>query len=120
MVSHVFVPTVTDDDALEAAIKDVLKKLPLACRIILKYLIQFLEVVSHASEINKMAPSNIAIVFAPNILRPPGNDIFTQMQDSGLANRLFQVLIVRSENVFVDEPDPAPFREAAPNHPPIP
>lgn len=98
----------------------MLTELPETVRIVLKYLCKFLLVVSEKSDINKMTPSNIAIVFAPNIFRPPGNDIYAQMQDSGLANRLFSTIVVKSGEVFKDEPDPAPFRMVAANCPPIP
>lgn len=83
-----------------AAMKGTLQRMPEMFRIIFKYLITFLRMVSLKADINKMTPSNIAIVFAPNILRPKGNDIFTQMQDSGDANRLFEGLIGHCDAIF--------------------
>lgn len=48
----------------------LLKKLPLENYNNLRYLIQFLSLLSEQQAINKMTPSNIAIVLGPNLLWP--------------------------------------------------
>lgn len=40
------------------------------CAALLKYLCRFLVHVASREEVNKMTPQNLAIVFAPNLLRP--------------------------------------------------
>merc|ERR1712137_367721 len=72
--------TPEDTAGLISGLQQCLAALPFICRVILKYLMVFLCRVSKKSDINFMTPSNIAIVFAPNILRPVGNDIFAQME----------------------------------------
>lgn len=64
-----------------------------------------------------MTPSNISIVFAPNILRPHGNDAITIMQDSRVINRVFQEMIVQYNDIFQNEPEPSkPSIPSKPNN----
>ena len=74
--------------------------LPRSHRVILKYLLTFLNNVSKKSDINKMKPANIAIVFAPNLLKPEGDDILTQIADSAYSNRLMEVFVTEYEKIF--------------------
>ena len=98
------------DQQMRMAVKQALASMPLANRITIKYLMRFLCTVSKKSDINKMTPANIAIVFAPNILRPPSDDIFTQMSDSSAANRLFQAFVIHFDELFAVNFDFSKFR----------
>lgn len=46
-----------------------------------------------------MTPENLAIVFAPNVLRPEVEDS-TTMMDSDSKNRIISLLITRATEVF--------------------
>jgi hypothetical protein len=59
-----------DHDETIAKIKDTLKLLPQPNRRILAFLIHFLKRISTFSFINHMTTSNLAIVFASNLLKP--------------------------------------------------
>ena len=81
-------------------LKSVLTMLPRSHRIVLKYLLAFLVKVSKKSEINKMTPANIAIVFAPNLLKPIGDDIMVQITDSAYSNSLMELFVTDFEEIF--------------------
>ena len=89
-------------------IKRVITMLPFTHRIILKYLCKFLKRVSKSSEINKMTPANIAIVFAPNLLKPIDDDITIQIADTPLSNRLMELFVKEYDAIFAEEPDEPP------------
>jgi len=64
---------------LEANIKSVGAVLALLPRInilVMKLLLSILQRIAQKSEKNKMTPSNLAIVFAPSLLRAPAVKIF--------------------------------------------
>jgi len=64
---------------LEANIKSVGAVLALLPRInilVMKLLLSILQRIAQKSEKNKMTPSNLAIVFAPSLLRAPPVKIF--------------------------------------------
>lgn len=62
----------TKDTALKLNVaKTVCKQLPAENRLTLNYLIHFLTVVAAQSSVNKMDATNLAMVFAPSLLRPP-------------------------------------------------
>ena len=75
--------------------------LPLSHRIVLKYLARFLHRVSLEANTNKMTPANIAIVFAPNLLKPPGDDLLMQMRDTEFSNHLMILFISEFDSIFV-------------------
>lgn len=51
-------------------VREVLSKLPAPNMAFLEYLMKFLRTVADKAETNMMTTKNLAIVFAPNILRP--------------------------------------------------
>lgn len=78
----------------------MLPLLPKSYRIILKYLVGFLVRVTAKQAINKMGPANIAIVFAPNLLKPPGDDLLMQITDQAYSNRLMELFLTHYEVIF--------------------
>ena len=82
-------------------IKKVLKFLPPVNLVLLKTLCEFLHKVMQNQEVNKMTSSNLAIVFAPNLLRPPQQDDLKAMfGDSKHANALMKTLIEQYTEIF--------------------
>jgi hypothetical protein len=57
--------------------------------------------VSKFSSINLMTVNNIAIVFAPTLLRPPGDQLDIALQDSSYANHLVKFMIEEFDAVFL-------------------
>jgi len=90
------------------AIRKVLTMLPRTNRIIFKYIARLMYEVTLRSETNKMTAENIAIVFAPNLLKPMGDDIMVQMLDTEYANKLMILFIKEYNEIFKFEPDPLP------------
>lgn len=69
----------------------------------LRFLLEFLKNVATYSSVSMMTPHNLAIVFAPNILRPLVENMESSLQ-TPLANGVVETLIERYEEIF-----PAPF-----------
>ena len=82
------------------AIRKVLTMLPRTNRIIFKYIARLMYEVTLRSETNKMTAENIAIVFAPNLLKPMGDDIMVQMLDTEYANKLMILFIKEYNEIF--------------------
>jgi hypothetical protein len=61
-----------------------------------------------------MTPANIAIVFAPNLLKPLGDDLMQQMRDTEFSNRLMILFIAEFNVIFKDEPNPTEQHRAQP------
>ncbi|KAL9643249.1 hypothetical protein ABK040_014706 [Willaertia magna] len=89
--------------------KEMLKKLvgflPECHYLLLKRLMKFLNLVSSHSKINKMTSDNLAIVFAPNILKDNGDnyEIFELMRHTKYVNHLTQILIDEMEFIFEEK-----------------
>jgi hypothetical protein len=84
-------------------LRQVLSFLPRANLMVVRYLVAFLAKVSAKSSVNMMTPSNLAIVFAPNLLRPPlsgEQEIAAMMEDTPFSNELLQTLISNFDTLF--------------------
>jgi len=84
-------------------VRQVLAMLPPANLMVVKFLVSFLCRVSAKSEHNMMTPSNLAIVFAPNLLRPPyegDKGLGIMMEDTPYANELLQLFINHYDELF--------------------
>jgi hypothetical protein len=66
-----------DDDPVVPAL---LARLPGPNRLLLDFLMRFLAQVSQYSETNKMTPSNVAIVFGPNLIRSRDESLESSMR----------------------------------------
>ncbi|KAF0974381.1 hypothetical protein FDP41_006413 [Naegleria fowleri] len=87
-------------------IQKVIKFLPPTNFKIMKNLCLFLKRVAANSAVNKMSPSNLAIVFAPNLLKSdlPQNHMEI-LQDSKYSNSLMTTLIESAELIFMQDED---------------
>ncbi|XP_041351595.1 rho GTPase-activating protein 1-like isoform X2 [Gigantopelta aegis] len=74
------------------------EELPEDNYIILKYIMQFLSEVAAKSDVNKMTPMNLAIVFGPNLFWPKGQATLSTV---GITNSLAKLLIEHFSEVFV-------------------
>lgn len=67
---------------------------------ILKYLMKHLYRVNELSDINKMALHNLATVFAPNLLKKQGANMFEMVGDTAMINQIVHCMIVDFECLF--------------------
>ncbi|XP_072524092.1 SH3 domain-binding protein 1 [Salminus brasiliensis] len=96
------------DDKLEQ-LRAVLKKLPQQNYNNLRYLVQFLACLSEQQAVNRMTPSNIAIVLGPNLLWPR-TEGETSLLDMASASSVQVVTIIEpliqySKSLFPEEVD---------------
>ena len=68
--------------------------------LVLQYLLMFLKRVEKQQEFNLMNASNIAIVFAPNLLRSQDNDLTITIEDTPFANELMTLFIKHYDKLF--------------------
>jgi hypothetical protein len=94
---------IPDKETRIAVIKKVLRFLPKKNMQLLKTLCKFLNLVKRYSDSNKMNSSNLAIVFAPNLLKPKGEQLQMMMSDSPHTNGLMVTLIEEYELIFEAE-----------------
>ncbi len=82
-------------------IKKVLDFIPEANMKLLKSLCHFLNNVMQHQQINKMHSTNLAIVFAPNLLRPSGdNGLQLMTEDSKYSLGLMKTLVEEYKFIF--------------------
>lgn len=90
-----------------AGIWELLKGFPVAHKRMLRRLIEFLlEVVKYSDE-NKMTTSSLAIVFAPNLLRPKSANTFQFINDARFINSIVRSILEQYEllaDALVDQP----------------
>jgi hypothetical protein len=79
--------------------------LPAGNKSILKYLVQFLSRVAAVKE-NSMTSTNIAIVFAPNLIRPRVETYTVVITNSPSVNRLLALMIDNHERLFANVRSP--------------
>jgi hypothetical protein len=87
-------------------LQKVIASLPPGNRAILKELMAFLHEVSLVSS-NCMNATNIAIVFAPNLIRPRLETMETILMSSSYVNQLIQMLIMYHDQLFLGKHLPA-------------
>lgn len=90
-----------DTTAKSRALADAVNEIPRAHRDTLQFLVFHLSrVIQHANE-NLMTPLNLAVVFAPTIMRPM--DIQRELSDSSAQRVAVQALLENYKTVFGDE-----------------
>ncbi|KAJ3084935.1 N-chimaerin, partial [Quaeritorhiza haematococci] len=89
------------------SIKSLVQALPKANYDTFEYLMRHLCRVAAESGVNKMEPSNLAIVFGPTLIRMPeeGQTAFTNMMNMALHNTIIEAILVQTEWVFDGSPD---------------
>ncbi|KAI8927778.1 Rho GTPase activation protein [Entophlyctis helioformis] len=91
-------------------IKTLVQSLPKVHYDVLEYLMRHLVRVASHSDVNKMEPSNLAIVFGPTIIRVPsnGNDdmhaAYANMMNMSFQNALVEAIVVQTEWIFDGSP----------------
>jgi len=81
------------EDKAKTLIKILKDGIPSENYNLLKYLIKFLTIVAAKSELNKMTPANLSIVFGPALIRPPIETIIETTINLPVANAVIQTLI---------------------------
>ena len=87
-----------DEAKLLLRIKEVFRRLSPTRREIVRYLFQFMIDVSHKSEVNKMTPNNLALVFGPSLFRC-GTGL-KAAEDQGYANGVLMLMLREFEQLF--------------------
>ena len=91
----------SNDEIALKSIRNALVLLPLTNLLVIKNLVYLLANVASYSEFNKMIPSNLAIVFAPSLLRNQDEtDIQSAIQDTKFSNKLMERFILFAEQLF--------------------
>ncbi|KAJ3272286.1 hypothetical protein HDV01_005825 [Terramyces sp. JEL0728] len=89
-------------------IKTLVQALPKVHYDVLEYLMRHLVKVSAQSEVNKMEPSNLAIVFGPSLIRPMESgesDMYANMMNMSFQNGLIEAMINQTEWLFDGNPN---------------
>jgi len=88
-----------------AGLRKLILELPPFNKTVLEYLVRFLHNLSKRWKINKMTPSNLAIVFAPNLLYPKEREMMKLMEENFHSNGIMESVIEQFNYVFgfVDE-----------------
>ncbi|KAJ3305747.1 hypothetical protein HDV03_001155 [Kappamyces sp. JEL0829] len=91
-------------------IKNLVQKLPKVHYDVLDYLMRHLVKVAAKSEVNKMEPSNLAIVFGPSLIRveEKGDDMqsaYANMMNMSFQNALVENMITQTEWLFDGNPN---------------
>ncbi|KAK9694468.1 hypothetical protein K7432_013411 [Basidiobolus ranarum] len=96
-----------DYDERLFAIKDMVHALPMPNYVLLKRLVEHLEMITDYEDINHMYASNLAIVFGPTILRPPPGpaSFATSMANLGQQQSIVKNLILQYHWIFDVEAD---------------
>ncbi|CAF2745453.1 unnamed protein product [Rotaria sp. Silwood2] len=81
-------------------IRTIIRRLPPAHFYTLKYLCEHLLKVSHHSMRNQMTIENLAIVFAPTIMRSENPDPMIGLKNSKSIQRLLEILIEQVHDIF--------------------
>ena len=84
-------------------IKGLLWQIPGAHYAACKRLFTFLNTVAAYSETNKMTAQNLAIVWAPNLIRPQDTNPFATLRDLKYVTATTMWLIEACETVFSEE-----------------
>lgn len=92
--------TIKNTEERTKAIGDLVQTLPMENQRVLVYLMRFLHQLSLMSTKNKMPANSLAVVFAPNLLRPRGQSMPQMVADSQQANMVVQTMIEAFPAVF--------------------
>jgi len=87
------------------ALKTSLASLPRENYLIIHYLLKFLKEVSKHSDVNKMAASNLGIVFGPTLMRNKEESLSGMMNPLNNPAGTISALIENFEAIFGDDPE---------------
>ncbi|XP_070187916.1 rho GTPase-activating protein 44-like isoform X1 [Littorina saxatilis] len=86
------------------SLQAIVNKLPPANYNNIRYLVKFLQLLAEKSQINKMTPSNIAIVMGPNLLWAKGESA-PNMMTTGAVSSIIESFIIHADQFFPGELD---------------
>eukprot|EP01103_Thecamoeba_quadrilineata_P017727 TRINITY_DN6422_c0_g1_i1.p1 TRINITY_DN6422_c0_g1~~TRINITY_DN6422_c0_g1_i1.p1 ORF type:complete len:457 (+),score=97.70 TRINITY_DN6422_c0_g1_i1:33-1403(+) len=89
-------------------VRRVLVHLPKVNHEILSHLLKLLKQIVNNSNITKMTADNLAICFAPTLIRSRDDSFDTFIKDSERTNKLISTLITDYEELFEKKTDPKP------------
>eukprot|EP01103_Thecamoeba_quadrilineata_P012785 TRINITY_DN3383_c0_g1_i1.p1 TRINITY_DN3383_c0_g1~~TRINITY_DN3383_c0_g1_i1.p1 ORF type:complete len:477 (+),score=79.39 TRINITY_DN3383_c0_g1_i1:168-1598(+) len=88
-------------EAWVPSVRALLSNLPAQNRLLLSFLFSMLACIAANSDVNKMTPDNLSIVFAPNLLRARSLTISQVMIDSPIINAFVRDMIIHQAALFV-------------------
>eukprot|EP00698_Gefionella_okellyi_P005550 TRINITY_DN15058_c0_g1_i1.p1 TRINITY_DN15058_c0_g1~~TRINITY_DN15058_c0_g1_i1.p1 ORF type:complete len:1261 (-),score=433.54 TRINITY_DN15058_c0_g1_i1:71-3853(-) len=91
---------VSDEMARVNRLREALKSLPSQNGALLRYLLAFLQNVASQSASNKMNPQNLAIVFAPSMLRTANDDLQREAADTKRTQTVIAELIEKQDELL--------------------
>ncbi|KAK6524254.1 hypothetical protein TWF694_005910 [Orbilia ellipsospora] len=107
-IEEKFGETAKTEDPITDARNILTQSLPkVSCRLLLRHLLPLLALVASHSESNRMTPQNLAICFAPSILRSDDIMLDAKMSRGGVA-KLLECLIANIEQFAPKMPDRQP------------
>ena len=92
----------TENGSLKDALIVILKQMPKPNYYLLYRLASFLYRVSLSEGKNKMSINNLALVFGPNLLRYPTNDVMEIMRRSPKVTLVISIIIQHYSEIFSD------------------
>ncbi|KAF2074119.1 hypothetical protein CYY_004561 [Polysphondylium violaceum] len=95
---------VTDPEMRLNCIKSIIQKVPPHYYIVLDYIIAFLHRICQHSNTNKMDSSNLAIVFAPNLLKSKTETAEQIVNDSPRSTSILKIIIENYSELFEKDP----------------
>eukprot|EP01132_Coremiostelium_polycephalum_P000634 gene634-787_t len=100
IVSH----GVTDPEMRLSCIKSIIEKIPPHYFIVLDYLLAFLHRICRHSKVHKMDSSNLAIIFAPNLLKSKTETAEQIVNDSPRSTSILKFIIDNYAEIFERDP----------------
>jgi len=80
--------------------KELISKVPKENLSLLRYLCEFLKNVASLSDVNKMTSENLAIVFAPNLIRPLVDTPQSMLTEMPVTISIMGTFITSCEEIF--------------------
>lgn len=91
-----------DYDERMFRLKSIVQVLPIAHYKVLHYLVKHLERVKDQSDINKMEPSNLALIFSVGLLRSKQDDLSCSILHTDMLSKAIEI-IIRHVDWFFDD-----------------
>mmetsp|Transcript_4015 Transcript_4015/g.5632 ORF Transcript_4015/g.5632 Transcript_4015/m.5632 type:complete len:914 (+) Transcript_4015:31-2772(+) len=95
---------ITDISAKLECLKNLIQSLPLTYLAILNRLADLLLNIAKNSSLNKMTPSNLAIVIGPNILRAQSQTMEAIINDTPLVTKIIELIVKEAPYLLNKEP----------------
>lgn len=90
----------SDIESTKKKMKNILSKLPHTNFLTLSHLMGLLYLIKESCEFTKMTPTNLAICWAPNILKPKEESLSAVLTESNIVNNIIALLISECKYFF--------------------